>query len=270
LKIFVIPIIINIVFLSYIGSFDDCAEAKDIKMEQLRSDHFIINYDPQVDKNYISKIKNIAERYYKVITQEFNLVRNRLWLWDNRAKIFIAKDKAAYLKEFDCHTWSAACVNYQDKIIYTYSGDARFVPIFIHELTHIIFREYIGTGNFPLWLDEGVAVYMENKYGGGNYKSKLRYLTRIIDNGKYIKLSELSGITADTLRIKPDDYVDLFYTESFSIVNFIIDKYGQHSFSNFMSFLKKGNSLDEALSRAIYDLRSLNELESQWQNFYQR
>lgn len=236
--------------------------------KELRSDHFVINYQEGVSRDDVYKIKKIGERFYRIITQEFNLIRDKLWLWENRAKVYIAKDQKEYLSQFNCSSWSGACVNYTAKIIYTYPNQKSFDSIFIHELTHIILHEYVGQNSFSLWLDEGVSAYIENKYGVGIYQKKLDYLERVIKQGKHIPLSELASMTTGTLARKPADYVSLFYLESFSIVNFFIKRYGKYKFSNLLSYLKYGNSVSSAIAKSFSDCRNYQELEKQWIKFY--
>lgn len=243
------------------------AEAPEYR--ELRSGHFIIKYQKEVKLEDVNSIKNISENFYRVITQEFNFLRDKLWLWDNRAKIFIAKDQESYRKDFNCSDWSSACVNYHDKIIYTYPEHKQFKPVFAHELTHIIFREYLKASSLPLWLDEGVAVYVQEEYGGQRaYKHQLYKLKAAIDNNSYIKLSELTGINAQTLNSKSKDFVTLFYLESFSIVNFLMKKYGRYRFSQFLSCLRRGLGPQEALAKTYYYLKDFNALEEHWKDYY--
>ena len=258
------------VFFSLAINFIDIAPVQAAKkgFDELRSEHFVVKYEEGVNIDYVLKVKDIAEKYYRSITQEFNLIRDKLWLWDNRAKIFIAKDKGSYLENFDCSGWSAACVDYQHKIIYTYYGQANFSSIFAHELTHIIFREYIRKTKLPLWLDEGMATYIEDKYGSGKYRAELRPLRRSVTKGKYIRFPELVRVSARELAYKPADYVNLFYIQSFSIVNFIIEEYQQYNFSNFLHHLGNGYEVEEALAKAYYQLKNLEELEKRWKRFY--
>ena len=72
----------------------------DADFQQLRSDHFIIQYHKDVDPAYSRKTKEKSEILYSDITQEFNLIRENLWIWGNRAKVFIAKDKDDYCNVF--------------------------------------------------------------------------------------------------------------------------------------------------------------------------
>ena len=245
------------------------AYAKQKSFRQLRSEHFIINYREGVDNSYVRKIKSTAEKYYRIITQQFNFYRDKFWIWDNRAKVFIANDRDDYLESFECSSWSAACVNYYGKIIYTYPDQEKFIPIFVHELTHIIFREYIGGGKFPLWLDEAVAVYIEDEYGH-TYSGGTPFIKQKIRDDTYIKFSELDGITSISLNNKDQDYVDLFYLESFSIINFIMKKYGKYKFSSFLRALRKGLEVEGALAKVFYDFKDLNELEAKWKAYYRK
>ena len=270
MKIFAILIAINILFT--ITDFtilikETYAQSADFK--ELRSDHFIISYHKDVDNAYVLQIKNIAEDFYRIITQEFNLIRDALWLWENRAKIFIAKDKTSYAKEFQCTEWSAACVNYKQKIIYTYPNQDNFKSILAHELAHIIFHEYIVRGNSPLWLDEGIATYIENKYENGSYERAIPFLKDKIRKSEYIKFSDLNTISYDDLRGSPSSEVSFFYLESFSIVNLMMKRYGKYNFSRFLTYFKSGDRIEAALLRAFYDAKNLGEVEKKWKTFYQ-
>jgi hypothetical protein len=260
LRVFVLLLILSIC----VGT---AAYAQDKDFKQLRSEHFIISYEEGVSEGYASRVKESGEKFYKIITQDFGLIRDKLWLWQNRANIYIAKDKESYIKKFKCLAWAAACVDYQRKIIYTFADQSGFDAILAHELTHIIFREYVGSGGLPLWLEEGIATYMGQKHGA-KYGYDISFLKNKMKNDEYIKLADLNRVTQSSLSSASQDYLNLFYTESLSIVNFIINQSGKYGFSNFLSYLKKGNSLEEALSKAFYKFRNLEELERQWKKFY--
>ena len=234
---------------------------------ELRSEHFLIRYQEEVSKDYVYQIKKIAERYYRVITQEFNFIRDELWLWENRAQVFIAKDKKEYQNRFSCSSWSAACVDYLGKIIYTFPDQQHFNSIFIHELTHIILHEYVGRSRLPLWLDEGVATYIADKYSEKLYKQKLPYLGKMIKYGKQIPLSEISAMQLEALAKKPADYVSSFYLESYSIVNFFIKRYGKYNFSRFLSYLRHGDRFNEAMAKSFRGCKNFEKLEKQWLKF---
>jgi hypothetical protein len=243
--------------------------ARDVNYKELRSEHFIIEFYKDVDESYVSGVKEMSEDFYREITQEFGLVRDKLWLWENRARIFIAKDKEGFLNDFRCPSWSSACVDYEGKIIYTYPDQAGFPSILVHELTHIIFREYVGKAVLPLWLDEGVATYIENKYLKSFDMNDFTFLKIAINNNSYIKFSQLNQITFSTLNLQAQDYVDIFYLESFSIIYFLLNRYPRDNFSQFLYFLSNGYALEEALLKGFSSFRDMEDLENKWKRFYQ-
>ncbi len=231
-------------------------------LKELRSDHFIINYTEGAEDS-VYKIRDDAEYYYRSITQEFGLIRDKLWSWDNRARIIIAKDKETYLKEFKCPPWSGACVDYYNKIIYTYPNMSGFSSMLLHELTHIIFREYIGYNKFPLWLDEGMAQYME--YKDSSQSSQLiSLMKKLIDDNKYIKFSQINNIYS----LSPNEDPNLFYAQAFSMVFFLKERYGNDNFAQFLSYLRENDNILDALRRAFRSVDSIDNLEWEWKKFY--
>lgn len=268
MKRLILRIIISFLIVGAACSIENVLAAGTGDFLELRSEHFVIKYQEGVSKDYLDKIKKISEQYYRTITQEFNLIRDQLWLWDNRAQVFIAKDKQAYLDRFGCSSWSGACVNYISKIIYTYPDQQRFNSTFVHELTHIILHEYLGRSNIAIWLDEGVAVYIENKYGGGNYQRRLSGMVQMMKNNKHIPIADLFRISSANLHKKSSKEAALFYVESFSIINFFIKRYGKNNFSRFLSCLRHGDSLDRAIAKTFRDCDSPQKLEKEWMKFY--
>lgn len=230
--------------------------------KELRSEHFIISYAPEAE-SHVYKLKDDAEYFYRKITQEFSLVRDKLWMWDNRAKILIAKDKENYLKNFPCPEWSGACVNYYNKIIYTYPGQKDFYSILSHELAHIIFREYIGYNKMPLWLDEGMATYTE--YGNSSRgMSAVSLMRKLIEEDKYIKFKDINSMYS----IPQGTDTSLFYYQAFSMVYFLKKRFGNNDFAEFLSYLRSGNSLGESLRKAFRVIDNMDSFESNWKRFY--
>ncbi|MCF7871024.1 MAG: hypothetical protein K9L95_00045 [Candidatus Omnitrophica bacterium] len=269
MKIFLLIVLFNLFFLpqSFLAKSQNLRQG-DESFYQLRSSHFIINYQEGVDRAYARKIKEKSEHFYKKITQEFHLVRDKLWLWDNRAKIFIAKDKEEYLRNFYCPDWSAACVDYQTKTIYTYPSQKDFIAILAHELTHIIFREYIERGSLPLWLDEGMALYIEANFAGSEYHDFLYQIQERVKNNNFIPFEKIMNLKTFDLKDKTVSEVNIFYLQSFSMINFIVKRYHKHRFSQFLWNLKNESDVEKALSKTYYHLNNLSNFEEKWKEFY--
>jgi hypothetical protein len=127
----------------------------------------------------------------------------------------------------------------------------------------------VGLGRLPLWLDEGMAVYMETKCGSSPYRYAIAILKNAIKNNHYIKFSELSQMNPLTISSgASQDYVDLFYIESFSLVTFLIERYGRDSFVQFLFYLRNGSDVQSALPKGFSSLRTFNDLENAWKKFY--
>ena len=235
---------------------------ENLDFQELRSDHFLIHYAPQA-LDSIYKIRDDAEYCYRMITQEFGLTQANLWAWENRANIFLAKDRQDYLSKFNCPSWSEACVNYFRRIIYTYPAQENFKSVLLHELTHIIFREYIGFQNLPLWVDEGMATYISSR---GSYEEQIFVAAtkQLISTNKYIPFSRINNIYS------LDGSIDtaVFYNQAFSIIYLLRKRFGSENFAQFLSYLKGGSDIESAIRKAFGGIENIKSLEEVWKRFY--
>ena len=133
-----------------------------------------------------------------------------------------------------------------------------------HEITHLFFREMLGpvSLSLPSWIDEGVALSAES---GGGKKFK-RIISEAIQNGKSFRLTQLN-------RMQPSGDLDrksllIFYAQSWSFVDFLIEKFGRERFFLFCIRLAKDGNLDAALfeiSSGAYS--TAQNAEKQWKIF---
>lgn len=111
-----------------------------------------------------------------------------------------------------------------------------------HELTHVLVGHltFSCLGNVPTWLNEGLAVYGE----GGPDESSLRQLQEAIAGGTLASVRSLSGgFTEDS------DRANLSYSQSYSLVNFLIEEYGRDKMLDLLRALRDGETLDDAMQR---------------------
>ncbi len=136
-----------------------------------------------------------------------------------------------------------------------------------HELTHAVLFEIIGPGVANLlWLHEGTASYHE--YRMGYYK---RLVRKAIENGEYIPIRELFYMKKypDTSKMNT-----LFYAESASVVDFLVNCYGKDNFGLFISFmsrLRDYNYDTVRILRGVYahdfNLNNLTDFERKWKAY---
>ena len=108
-----------------------------------------------------------------------------------------------------------------------------------HEAAHIV-TKVAGDGAFtqvPSWLDEGTAVYMQSDPGFG-YNAALLGGIR---GDRTLSLRGLASPPGDPGR------VDLFYGQSWSVVTYMIDTFGQAAFAELYATVKAGDLIDDAL-----------------------
>jgi hypothetical protein len=122
----------------------------------------------------------------------------------------------------------------------------------LHELTHLVVHQatFSPYGQLPVWLDEGLATYSE-----GELDPDLRSsLNEAISEGTLISVRTLcSPFSAYT------DKARLSYAESYSLVEYLLDNYGQDKMLNLLTVLKQGSTYDEALTQVYgFDIDGLD------------
>jgi len=224
-----------------------------------KSTHFIVYYKKAPEK-FVKEAIDKAEEYYKSIADNLGFTRYDFWLWDKRARIYIYNDAQDYQDGTGKPAWSGGTAYYHEKVIETYPRAGGFFDSLLpHELGHIIFREFIGTrSNAPLWLDEGVAMYQE-KAKRQNIKSKL---LKAIEEKKFMSLEKLSQLNIGFVEDK--DVVELYYNEAMSVVDYLINRFGQDNFAKLCQALKGRKTFEQAVIEAYRVFKSSEDLNKAW------
>jgi hypothetical protein len=127
-----------------------------------------------------------------------------------------------------------------------------------HELAHLVTYQMTSNpyNSIPVWLNEGISMYAEGELEA--------------DYENYLKAAAVGGylISVQSLCSPFSAYSDksyLSYAESYSIVDFLIEKYGQQKIHQLLTVFKAGSTYDNALLEVYgYDLAGLNK---QWQDY---
>ncbi|MCK9496496.1 MAG: peptidase MA family metallohydrolase [Dehalococcoidia bacterium] len=108
-----------------------------------------------------------------------------------------------------------------------------------HEITHVV-TSAAGDGAFtsiPSWLDEGLATYAQANKG-----TRVNAVESAIQRDDTLRLRNL---TAPTNRA---ELIELFYGQSWSTVEYLIDTYGAEKMADLLATIKEGNTTDQALN----------------------
>jgi hypothetical protein len=125
----------------------------------------------------------------------------------------------------------------------------------IHELTHVLVGHFTFSclGDVPQWLNEGLAVYSE-----GPLDAQLQEpFDQAVRENALLSVRSISGSFSEV-----SDKAYLSYAESYSLVNYLIETYGQQKMTALLSAFRDGSTTDQALMQT-YGF-NIDGLEDQW------
>lgn len=127
----------------------------------------------------------------------------------------------------------------------------------IHELTHILVGHFTFSclGEVPTWLDEGLAMYSEGQLS----ETSQSQLEEAINSDSLLTIRSLNGGFSEL-----PDKANLSYSQSYSIVNYLIATHGQEKMLDLLVALRDAQTIDAALTK-IYGFDS-GGLEDAWRS----
>lgn len=125
----------------------------------------------------------------------------------------------------------------------------------VHELTHVLVGHltFSCLGDVPTWLNEGLAVFSE----GDLDPYSQNQFDKAIQSNALLSVRSLSGGFSEIA-----DKANLSYSQSYSLVKFLIETYGQEKMTQLLIALRNGATVDEAL-RQTYGF-DVDGLEDAW------
>jgi hypothetical protein len=125
----------------------------------------------------------------------------------------------------------------------------------VHELTHLVVHQatFSPYGQLPTWLDEGLATYNEGELDPF-LRSRLESAVR---EGNLISVRSLcSPFSAESEKAYRS------YAQSYSIVEYLLDNYGQSKMLDLLTLFEQGSTHDEALTE-VYGF-DIDGLDANW------
>ncbi|MBN1917888.1 MAG: hypothetical protein JW889_08270 [Verrucomicrobia bacterium] len=202
--------------------------------------------------------KRVEDTLARVSSQ---LEVTRLDWHKDKCKVFVFDDPVAW-REFV--TKSGASTEWADgfaygplREIYLHAGDttAMLDCVLPHELTHIVHREVVRDDTFlPLWLLEGLAC--ANEFSGKETRYTL--VRGAQASARLIPLTQLTAYRSYPRGAK----VDLFYAESLTVVEFILDRFGHEGLAELHKRLRRETEFDKLVKRVFK--MDVEDFERQW------
>ncbi|MBI2900345.1 MAG: hypothetical protein HYY17_09175 [Planctomycetes bacterium] len=124
-------------------------------------------------------------------------------------------------------------------------------------------RQYGST--LPDWIDEGFASLMEGETARRLYSGAAK---RLVRDGTRLPLADLLGCIHPDSREKTDrpkakDRL-VFYTQSWSVVAFLEDRYGAAALRHLLEKIRSGKRVEDALGEKGLP-KTLGDLDAEWE-----
>ncbi|WP_428898167.1 hypothetical protein Dip518_000358 [Parelusimicrobium proximum] len=209
--------------------------------------------------NMLKTFNFMLYRQYKPITKDvedtFNTIHGNLMLdlvpftlvrKPNRVLVMLFGDSKSYSQFTRRAEWSGASCDLEKSTLYILENSG-FYPITIHEMTHLYFDGFFFPYKMPLWISEGMAMYMQVKSSGEKPLWLLGALSKI-ERGEAIPMDQFTSVTSLSGYAADDVY--MWYTQAYSIVEYMLNEHKRDDFYKFCINLKDGMPPAQALYRA--------------------
>lgn len=179
--------------------------------------NFSIKVEPQTSGIMTPNLGMKFETVYQVLS------KNISWMMSGKAKVYVYQNRQSFLKnEPVASSWSGAFFSPTEDRIVMYdepNNTSKMLSQFTHELTHLFVEEFYNPPSEgyklepPIWLNEGLAVNMEDissSTKGGVWANDLVVINIISQSEKLKLLSRLrsgQGLTAEERRAAASNMV---------------------------------------------------------------
>ena len=164
----------------------------------------------------------------------------------NKILVMLFGKQDSYMSFTKRPAWSGAASDLRADTMYVIEGKD-FYPLSVHELTHLYFDGYFLPSISPLWLSEGMAVYMQIYATHQKPNWVDRNIAGMLRGG-YIPLEEM--VLTEDLSSLNTKQAELWYTQAYSLMDYLLNERSRDEFYRFCNELKKGTPLHQALYRA--------------------
>ena len=186
------------------------------------------------------------------------------WMVKERSKIYIYSSQASYLNgEFQPPRWSKGLAYASKKTIVVYDtrDTEKLKAVIAHELAHLYFECYFAEKLKypPQWLNEGLAVYMEESVfpDGGPWGLALAYFPE----ARRLPFDKFFGLKIEALG--SDANISDWYLQAYGTVLYLYRPNMRLQFKGLCEALRAGDKLADALWKA-YRLRGETDFSSKW------
>lgn len=242
------------------------AQLGDVWLEK-QSKHFNVRYNFDHDRSLALRVLREAEKYYDSIGDLLGYTKyHSFWTWEDRVNVVIYPDQFSFVQFTGQPVWSRGYASdhsrlFQSKAIVTFKQESLFrEDILPHEISHLLLHDYLGFGRFiPIWFDEGIAQLQQQS----RQQPVKQLMKQVVAKQNHIPFKVMMSL--DIRKEKDEQKVIIFYSQSLSVVQFMIQKFGRSSFQRLLREMKNGMDLQKALLKVYRPyFSSIQEFEEKW------
>ena len=210
--------------------------------------HFIVKYDAGENALLGNLVSILLEEAYMRVGYDFGHYPE-----DRIEAVLYTKDQFRDITKSP--SWAGAI--YDGRIKIPVGGITERTDmlegVLFHEYSHAVVHR-VAKGKAPMWLNEGFAQYVEGKRIDSRQEA---FLKDIIGENRF----SLRNLEGSFMRLSANE-ARKAYLLSLSAVEYIITEFGSFSAISMLEALGSGESLDSAVSSALY--LSYEELIDNW------
>jgi len=209
------------------------------KMDKGYSSMFDLSFDAELPQGLAGEVLDALESAY-------NSVGADLGLFPTTRIPVLLYAKRDYSSVTAGPDWSGGL--YDGKIRLPVGGVTRITAqmrsILFHEFTHVLIAQLTG-GNVPTWLNEGLAEIEGRK----EFAHPEPEFARAAQEGRLLPLSAISGSFGSMSGAE----AGLAYQQSYSLVNFMVSRYGWYAMQGILKGLGERATIEAAVAQALSD-----------------
>lgn len=221
------------------------------KLATYKEEHFIIKYHNQEKQLEGFELREMLRQTYRSISQEFGY-------YPNRQIAVLLLDELEFKEISGAPHWAGGIYDGKIRLPVKRFGfsETDLKALSAHEVTHA-FVAAISGQQAPVWLNEGLAVYQENKAK----KVDMLVFNAAIKTQTIFPLDQLMNENA--LQSRQDAlWVSLFYQESFHLTSYLVNRYGMFNVKKMLIEFSQGKTSDEVVRNVLQI--SIARLEKEW------
>lgn len=225
------------------------------QMSVYSTSHFYIRYHGEEYYDIVRLLGKILENSINFITEKLN------YTLYGRINVLLYPKKMN--SDLPLPDWTGALFDGKIRLSYAVFGEDinKIERTCKHELTHAVVYQINSSTKTPVWLNEGLAQYMEFS---PNQFDKLKEYRYKPSNKYNIELKYLS----DSFMNMDSSMAQYAYRKSLSALIFLIDNYGFDRVSIMLSRLKENDDFEEIMRNTIG--LDYEALENDWKIWLKR